>query len=36
MHNWNNNNRILISSALTDSNTESLFEEIKNAYRTSK
>ena len=36
MHNWNNNNRILISSAITDSNIEALYEEIKNAYRTSK
>ncbi len=36
MNNWNNKKRILISSALTDSSIDALFEEITNAYRTNK
>lgn len=36
MSNWNYKKSIIISSALTDSSIEVLFEEITNAYRTNK
>ena len=36
MSNWNYEKSIIISSALTEENTENLFEEITNAYRMNK